>query len=113
MTDEHLFFNRPLGIANLDTQHEAIELILGNRVRPLVLERILRRQYEERRPQLVGLTFNRDLPFAHGFEEGTLGPRRCTVDFVREQNIGEDRSRPELKLTPVRQVHAGAQNIAR
>ena len=35
--------------------------------------------------------------FAHAFEQRGLGARRGAVDLVGQQDVGEDRSRPELK----------------
>ena len=42
---------------------------------------------------------DRRLALLHRLEERRLGLRRSTVDLVREEEVGEDRPRPELEVT--------------
>ena len=77
---------------------EAVELRFGKRVRSLHFERVLRGEHEERLGQLVRVTGDGDGVLLHRFEQRRLRLRGGAVDFVRQQNVGEDRSLLELKL---------------
>ena len=52
-----------------DLEHEAVELRLGERVRPFELDRILRREDEERLLQRVAPPLDGDAMFLHRLEE--------------------------------------------
>ena len=88
----------------LDAQleHEAVELRLGQRVRPLHLDRVLRRQHEERRRQRVGLLADRDRLLLHRLEQRRLRLGRRAVDLVGQHDVREDR--PALELEAPRQL---------
>jgi hypothetical protein len=81
---------------------EAIELRLGQRVRPLHLDRVLRRQHEERRRQRVGLLADGHRLLLHRLEQRGLRLRRRAVDLVGEHDVREDR--PALELEAARQL---------
>ncbi len=55
-------------IADAEPDHEAIELRLGQRVRALVLDRVLRRDHEERRLERMRRVLDRHLPLRHRLE---------------------------------------------
>ena len=76
---------------------EAVELRLGQRVGALVLDRVLGRDHEERAVEHVRRPVDGDLRLLHRLEEGGLGLRRGAVDLVDEQDVGEDRARPEAE----------------
>ena len=72
----------------------------GKRISPLLLDRILRGQHEERRRQRVGGVPDRHLHLLHRLQERGLDLGRGAVDFVRQDDVGEQRSfaRHELSV---------------
>ena len=78
-----------------DVEHEAIELRLGQRIRAFLLDRVLRREHEERALQVVADAGDGDLVFLHRFEQRRLGLGRRPVDLVGEDDVGEDRAADE------------------
>ena len=70
----------------------------GQRVRAFHLERVLRRQHEERVRQLIRLPADGDVLLLHCFEQRRLRLRRRPVDFVRQHDVPEDRAALELEL---------------
>jgi hypothetical protein len=112
--------DRPLrllvGIAELELEQEAVELRLGQRVRPLVLDGVLRREDEERLGQRVRLALDRDLPLLHRLEQRGLRLRRRPVDLVGEEHAREDGPRPEQQLSAAqghRPEQVGRQHVGR
>ena len=97
-TGEHVHLSLAARIPERRAQEEAVELRLGERIRPLVLDRVLRRDHEERRLEPMCRALDRRLALLHRLEERRLGLRRSTVDLVREEEVGEDRPRPELEV---------------
>ena len=86
-------------VADAEPQQEPVELRLGQRIRALVLDRVLRREHDERPLERAGrLALDRDLPLLHRLEQRGLRLRRRAVDLVGEQEVREDRPRPELEL---------------
>ena len=98
-------------------EQEAIELRLGQRVGALHLDRVLRRQHEERRRQRVGLLADRDRLLLHRLEQRRLRLGRGAVDLVGEHDVREDR--PVLELEAARRLarraalddHVGADDV--
>ena len=89
-------------IIQLDQEHEPIELRLGQRIGPFLLDRVLRGQHQERRFESKRLADHRHLVLLHGFEHGRLRLRRGAVDLVGQHDVGEDRPVHELKLALAR-----------
>ena len=85
-------------VADRQAQQEAVELRFGQRERALQLDRVLRREHQERPGQRARLAFEADLPLVHTLEQRRLGARRGAIDLVGEHDLGEDRPRPELEL---------------
>ena len=79
-------------VADHQLEHEAVDLRLGQRVGAFLLDGVLRGQHEERFGQRIGLVADRDLPFLHGFEQRALHLGGRAVDFVGEDEVGEDRA---------------------
>ena len=86
------------GNGHPELEQEAVELRLGERIRALHLERVLRGEHEERRLELVALARDRDLLLLHRLEQRRLRLRRGAVDLVGEQQVGEHRARLEAEL---------------
>ena len=62
-----------------------------------MLDRVLSRKYKERAGQLIGLLFDGDMTFRHGFQQRRLSLWRGSVNLVGQHDVGEDRARLELK----------------
>ena len=82
-----------------DVEHEAVELGFRQGIRAFELDRVLRREDEERLVERVGAALNRDAVLLHRFEERRLGFRRRAIDFVGQHDVREDRARREDHLT--------------
>ena len=80
------------GIIDHHLEHEAVHLRFGQRIGAFLLDRILRGQHEERRRQRDRFAAERDLAFLHRFEQRALHLGRRAVDFVGEDEVGEDRA---------------------
>ena len=78
-----------------DVEHESIELGLRQRVRAFELDRVLRRKDVERFLELVGPALDGDPMLLHRLEKRRLGLGRRAVDFVRQDDVGEDWTRGE------------------
>ena len=78
-----------------------------------MLHGILRRDYKEGLWQFVRVGVDRDLAFVHGLEQRRLGLGRGAIDFVGQQNVGEDRAALEFESLFERRKHRDAQNIRR
>ena len=95
---EHLDLVLALRVADRDAHEEPVELRLGQGIRPLVLDRVLRREHEERRLEPVRRVLDRHLALLHRLEQRRLRLRRGAVDLVGEQEVGEDGAGPEDEL---------------
>src|SRR4051794_1459395 len=98
-------------------EHEAIELRLGQRIGALLLDRVLRREHEQRTLERVADAVHRHLVFLHRLEQGRLRLRRRAVDLVGEDHVGKDRPGDEADLAapadPVLLDHFGADDVRR
>ncbi len=100
------------GIAHADAHEEAIELRFRERVRAMVLDRILRGDHEKRIRQRERFAVHRDLRFVHGLEERGLRARCGAVDFIREHDVGENRAGTKFKFARFGIVDADAEDVA-
>ena len=78
-------------IVDADVEHEPIQLGFRQRISPFLLDRVLRRQNEERLGQLMPRAADSDLIFLHRFEQRGLRFRRRAIDFVGQHDVGKDR----------------------
>ena len=99
---EDPFFLVGDGIADLDVEHEAVELGFGQRIGPFLLDRVLRGDDEERIGQVVGLPADGDLALLHRLQQGGLRLGRRAVDFVGQQDVREDRPFDEAEVALAR-----------
>jgi hypothetical protein len=90
------------GQRDAQLEEEAVELRLGQRVRPLHLDGVLRGQHEERRGQRVRLLADGDRALLHGLEQRRLRLGRRAVDLVGEHEVREDRPALELEAPGAR-----------
>ena len=105
-------------VADFQFQHEAVNLRLGQRIGAFLLDGILRGQHEERFFELEGLFADGDLFFLHGFEQRALHLGGRAVDFVGQDEVGEDRAfaRGEaagLRIVNLRADDVGGQHVRR
>ena len=78
----------------------------------MVLDRILRSEYQERLRQRVGVIVDSDLRFVHRFEQGGLRFWRGAVDFVGDDDVGEDGAGLEFEALRRGVVDADADHVA-
>ena len=81
---------RLVGRGDEALEHEAVHLRLRERIGAFLLDRVLRREDEERIRQAIRLVADRDLALLHRFEKGRLHLGGRAVDFVREKDVRED-----------------------
>ena len=74
----------------MDAQHEPVQLRLGQRVGALLLDGVLRGHHDEGRRQRVGLAVDGHRQFLHRLEQRRLGFGRRAVDFVGQDEVGEN-----------------------
>ncbi len=103
----------PIRVADPDLEQEAIQLGLGERMGPLILQGILRGQDHEGTRQTVRVVVQRDLVLVHRLEEARLGLGRGPVDLVREDDVAEERARLEDELPGLPVVDGDAEDVGR
>ena len=91
-----------------------IEGITRPLARPfLVLDRVLRGEHEERPGQRSRDPFDRHLALLHRLQQRRLRLRWGAVDLVGEEEVGEDRARPELEVGDPLVEDRGAGDVGR
>ena len=84
-------------IAERRPDQEPVELRLRQWERPLLLDRVLRREQQERVRERVRDAVDRHLPLGHRLEQRGLRLRQGPVDLVDEEDVGEHRTGLELE----------------
>src|SRR5437867_821311 len=102
LVGEDLHFLRRLGIAKLDSHEEAVELSFGEGIRAFELDGVLGGDDEERLWKQVRFSIHGHLPLLHAFEEAGLGAGRSPVNFIAQEDLGEDGAWKELEPLPGR-----------
>ena len=100
-------------VGDVELQHEAVELRLGQRVGAFLFERVLRREHEERVGQLEGLIADGHLPLLHRLEQRALHFCGRAVDFVGEDEVAENGALLRGEHTLARVVNKRADEIRR
>jgi hypothetical protein len=108
---EHPGFVSGRRIPERDPDHEPIDLGLRERIRALVLDRVLGCQHQERPRQLVGVDVDGHPALLHALEQAGLGLGRGAVDLVDQHDIGEHGPGTELKALLALVVDAGPDNV--
>ena len=88
--DPPLLVGRRIG--DEDLEEEPVELGLGERVGPFLLDRVLRRQHEERVGQRVAVAADGHLPLLHRLQQRGLGLGGRPVDLVGQDQVREHRA---------------------
>ena len=89
-------------IADVDLEHEAIQLGFRKSVGSLLLKGVLRCKNEEGGVQGVIVTSGRHDFFLHGLKERCLSLWRGPVDFICQNHIREDRPLQKAEAPPSR-----------
>jgi hypothetical protein len=97
VVEHHFELRVAAHVAHRQLEQEPVELGLGQRERAGQLHRVLRGQHQERAGQVAGDTVDRHPPLGHGLQQRRLRLRGGPVDLVRQEDVGEDRPRPELE----------------
>ena len=100
-------------VADRHPHREPVELRLGERIRPLVLDRVLGRDDEERAHEHVCRAVDRDLSLLHRLEQGRLCLRRRAVDLVDQHDVREHGSGPEAERPALTVEHVHARDVRR
>ena len=106
-------FGFRIRIAQGQAQQEAVQLRIRQWIGAGQVHRILRGDDEERVGEGTGRAIQGDLVLGHGFQQGALGARRRTVDFIGQQHMGEHRTGMELELPRLRVVYRYTQYVGR
>src|SRR5690606_4268838 len=101
------------GVTDFHVQQETVELRFRQRVRALLLDRVLGGHHHEQARQRVALLAHRDLPLLHRLEQRRLHLRRRAVDLVGEDQVVEQRTLAELEAAVLRPVDLGAGEVGR
>ena len=100
-------------VVDEDLQQEAVDLRLGQRVGALGLDRVLRREDEERGRDRERLPADRHLLLLHDLQQRRLHLRGRAVDLVGEQQVAEDRAELGVERAGVRPPDARADEVRR
>ena len=92
-------------------EQEAVELGFGQRVGALLFDRVLGRDHHEVLAQIEALAVDRDLALLHGFQQGRLRLGRGAVDFVGQQEVGEDRALHQREGVVLEREEIGAEQV--
>ena len=98
-------------IGDADLEQEAIELRFGQREGAFVLDRVLRRQHQERLVEAVRLVADGDRALLHRLEQRALHLGGGAVDLVGEDDVGEDRALVDGELQRPRVVDQRADQV--
>ncbi len=94
---EDLVHRRFRRIRHLQLEEEPIELRFRQRIGAFHLQRVLRREHQERLIELVGRLADRHALLLHGLEQRRLRLGRRAVDLVGQDDVREDRPGLELE----------------
>src|SRR3954447_11098027 len=100
-----------VGGADHELEHEAVDLRLGERVGALGLDRVLRREDEERQRHMVRVVADRDLALLHHLEQRRLHLGGRAVDLVGEQEVAEHRAELGVEAAGVLAVDPCADEV--
>ena len=108
---ENLAFLVAGRVADIQLQHETVDLGFGQGVGSFLVDRVLRGQDEEGRRELVGLAAEGHLAFLHRLEQGRLDLGGGAVDFVGQHEVGEDRAFLDAVFAGLRVVDERAHDV--
>lgn len=109
---EHPEFFVFRGVTQTQADQKPVELGFGEREGSFVIDGVLRGDDQKRLVEFVGGSVNGHAMFGHRFEESGLSSGGGPVDFVRQKDLGEDRTRAEFELGVFGIEDRGSGNIA-
>ena len=92
------FFFFRARIPNFDIEHESVQLGFRQWISSFLFDWILSCDRKKGFGQLVGVPTDGNFTFLHGLQKCGLCFRRRSVDFVGQQNVGEDWPFDEAKF---------------
>ena len=90
---------------------EAVELCFGQLVGASLLDRVLGGDHHEGAAGFVANAVNGNAGFFHDFQQCRLGLGRCAVNFIGEDDGGEDRTLMEVPVAGALIVDGDAGNV--
>ena len=88
---DHFFFGQ-IWIIDLDVEHETVQLRFGQRIGPLLFDRVLCGNHKKGLGKLISCLADRDFSLLHRLQQCGLCFWRGPVDFIGEQNIRKYRA---------------------
>jgi len=110
---DQLDFLLLIGVADTQLHGKPIQLRLRKRIGAVVLYRILGCDDHVGSFKGIGPALDGYLPLAHALKQGRLCSGGCTVDFIRQKNVAEDRAGTEIECTFLSSVDHSAQDVRR
>ena len=97
----------------MHSNHHAktVELRFRQRKHAFLLHRVLSRQNPEGIVQSVGGLADRHLPLLHGLQQRALRLLGSAVDFIRQNDVGEDRTLFRTELASLAVENSCSQNV--
>lgn len=108
----HLRFFFDRGVIDEQLEKKTVRLRFRQGVGSFLLDGILRRHDEERLGQRMGFPANRHLALLHRFEESALDLGGCAIDFIGQNEVGEDGTEMRAKLAILRLKYHCADHVA-
>lgn len=99
------------GVAHFDAHEKTVQLGFRKRISAVMLDGILRSDDEKGLGERKSAAIDGDLRFVHSFEKSGLRAWRGAIDFISENDVGEDGALAELELARLRIVDADAENV--
>ena len=79
-------------VADRELEKEAVELSLRQRISAFLFNRVLRCHHKKWFVKNEAVASNGNGAFLHGFQQGRLSFRSCTIDFIGQANLCENRT---------------------
>src|SRR6266496_2170980 len=100
-------------ISDMQLEHEPIDLRFGERICSFLLDRILRRENEERLIEPIGRSSDGHLLLLHRLKKRRLHFCWSAVDLVCENDVREDRAFLDAELSVGLIVDLSSENVGR
>ena len=110
---QHRQLRPAVRVADRQLHQKPVELRLGERIGPLVFDRILGCEHPERLGKGDRLVADGDLTLLHRLQKRTLHLGRGPVDFVGQQHTGDQGAGADIERPGRRAVNLGARQVGR
>ena len=102
-----------LGVGDHHLEHETVHLGLRQGIGALLLDGVLGGHHQEGFREFVGVVADGDLVLLHGFQQGALHLGRGTVDFIGQDEVGEDGALVHLEAFVLLGIDQGTHHVGR